>query len=251
LSLSFLADFLDVIPLWLLSLTLGAAFLSKRALPRSYWFTVCAVALFFILTHPFAMSQVDDHLWIVFLLCLPAAGAAAAAWLSGLDVSRRRAAAAAGLALLLASETVHLFAYERYLERFNPLTSVYMRMRSLRRDGTFTPLDAILVEIPEGPHRGLNQYRVWTLEPGMEGLFDRELRLTPDGRSIDAAGNASALGLPRAELNAWLKSRNVRAVVASQHDAQLAGLGWTRAGGPPEAGVWLRAGDAAANRWLP
>ncbi|MFI5348038.1 MAG: hypothetical protein ACHQ2Z_00720 [Elusimicrobiota bacterium] len=252
LSLSFLSDFLEVVPPWLAALALGNAFSDRRRLPRSYWFSLGAIALFYVGLHPFAMMQVDDHLWVVYLLALPAAGACVASALAGVAAPRRRAAAAAAaFALLLAAESAHLSIYARYFKRFEPLTSVYMSVRSLRRAGAFSGDDAVLVELPDGRRVGVRQYGLWTLEPSMRGLFDRELRYAPEGGRIDPSGNPSALGLPRPELAAWLKARRVRAVVAFQHDAALAGLGWKRAGGPPEAGVWLAPGDPLADRPLP
>jgi hypothetical protein len=249
LSMSFLSAAFDVVPPWLLALALGASSSRGRGLPRSYWLSIGAVALFFVGAHPFGMFEVDEHMWTIYLLALPAAGAAVASWLSGLASPRRGAAAA--LALLIAAESVQFFHYHRaYTTHFGPVGSVYMRLRSLRREEALDESDAILVELPEGRRQNLNQYRLWRLEPGMRGVYDRNLALF-QGDELDPSGNDSALGLPRPKLAAWLKVRRVRVVVAYQHDAALAALGWTRAGGPEKAGVWVAPGDSLAKRWAP
>jgi len=251
LSLSFLSDFLYEVPPWLIGLTLAGAVAQRRP-PRSYWLVLGAVAAFFVGLHPLGMFQVDEHHWLLYLLALPAAGAALAGWLSGLPAARRRAAAAGAAAVFAAAQAVLLFVAERYYEsRIAPLSSVYARWRSLRREGAVAAADAVLVELPEGPRRGVQEYRLWQLEPGLRGIFDREFRLSPDGFRLDPAGNPSALDRPRAELGAWLKEKRVRAVVASRHGAALAALGWTRVGGTPPAGVWCAAGDGLARRWTP
>ena len=251
LSLSFISDFLDIVPPWLTGLVLVSAASGERRLPRSYWLSLGAVAFFFLVLHPFGMVQIDDHHWSVFLLALPAAGAAVAGWLSGLPSARRFAAAAAAFALLGASQAVSFFSYHEYFERrFVPLHSVYMRLRSLRRAGALTAEDSVLVELPVGPGWDLNRYALWTLEPGMRGFFDRELKVVLFGR-LDPGGASSMLDKPPAELGAWLRERRVRAIVAFQHGPALSSLGWRRAGGPAEAGVWFAPGDALAGNWAP
>ena len=220
--LAFLTDFFQLVPVWLLGLLALAAAGAARV-PKTLWAALAGLAAVYVLPSPWAMTQVDEHPWVLFLAAAPAAAAALESLLRGLPARRRLAAAAALLALYAAWQAGMGQAYASYYEHTQgPLVRAWQAARRLRAEGALAPSERVLVELPEGP--GLGRYRLWTLGSGPGVLFDRDLRAAgADGRRLDTRGNPSLLD--GAGLAARLRARSVGLVVVSTREAQAAAAG--------------------------